>query len=108
MRSSVDTQNRQLTETAETLTRARNAGSFVGISNVLDDHKRQEIRALGRLGWTLSHPGCDGHPPRDDRRLPSRTSVPIAAMSRSTRLVRERSHASHVYAINPPQKDRNV
>jgi len=24
------------------------------MSNVLDDHKQQEIRALGRLGWTLS------------------------------------------------------
>jgi hypothetical protein len=50
----VDTQNRQLTDTAETLTRARDAGSAAGMSNVLDDHKQQEIRALGRLGWTLS------------------------------------------------------
>jgi hypothetical protein len=26
----------------------------VGMSNVLDDDKQQQIRALGRLGWTLS------------------------------------------------------
>jgi hypothetical protein len=50
----VDTQNRQLTDPAETLTRARNAGSVAGMSNVLDDDKQQEIRALGRVGWTLS------------------------------------------------------
>src|SRR4030095_5220274 len=35
-------------------TRARNAGSVAGMSNVLDDDKQQQIRALGRLGWTLS------------------------------------------------------
>ena len=50
----MDTQNRQLTDRAETLTRARDAGSAAGMSNVLDDHRQQEIRALGRLGWTLS------------------------------------------------------
>ena len=37
------------------MTRARNAGSVAGMSNVLDDEKQHEIRALGRLGWTLSH-----------------------------------------------------
>jgi hypothetical protein len=47
-------ENRQSTETAETLTRARNACSYAGMSNVLDDEKQQQIRALGRLGWTLS------------------------------------------------------
>jgi hypothetical protein len=36
------------------LTRAGNAGSVAGMSNVLDDAKQQQIRALGRLGWTLS------------------------------------------------------
>lgn len=36
------------------MTRAQNAGSVVGMSNVLDDEKQQQIRALGRLGWTLS------------------------------------------------------
>ncbi|CAN5884729.1 hypothetical protein BH24ACI5_BH24ACI5_23560 [soil metagenome] len=53
-RPSVDTHNRQLTETAETLTRAGNAGSLAGMSNVFDDETQQQIRALGRLGWTLS------------------------------------------------------
>jgi transposase len=36
------------------LTRARNAGSVAAMSNVLDDDRQQQIRALGRLGWTLS------------------------------------------------------
>ena len=36
------------------MTRAENAGSLAGMSNVLDDEKQQQIRALGRLGWTLS------------------------------------------------------
>ena len=36
------------------MTRAENAGSYAGMSNVLDDEKQQQIRALGRLGWTLS------------------------------------------------------
>jgi transposase len=36
------------------LTQARNAGSVAGMSNVLDDDRQQQIRALGRLGWTLS------------------------------------------------------
>jgi hypothetical protein len=44
----------QLTETAETLTWARKSGSVAGMSNVLDDEKQQQIRALGCLGWTLS------------------------------------------------------
>src|SRR4030095_583019 len=35
-------------------TRTQNAGSVAGMSNVLDDDKQQQIRALGRLGWTLS------------------------------------------------------
>jgi transposase len=35
------------------LTQARNAGSVAGMSNVLDDDRQQQIRALGRLGWTL-------------------------------------------------------
>ena len=33
-----------------------------GLANVLDDEKQQQIRALGRLGWTLSalsRPICD-------------------------------------------------
>ena len=36
------------------MTRAGNACSYAGMSNVLDDEKQQQIRALGRLGWTLS------------------------------------------------------
>jgi transposase len=36
------------------LTPAKNAGSVADMSNVLDDEKQQQIRALGRLGWTLS------------------------------------------------------
>ena len=36
------------------MTRARNVCSYVGMSNVLDDQKQQQICALGRLGWTLS------------------------------------------------------
>jgi hypothetical protein len=36
------------------LTRAENAGSLAGMSNVLGNEKQQQIRALGRLGWTLS------------------------------------------------------
>ena len=36
------------------LTRAQNAGSVASMSNVLGDTTRQQILALGRLGWTLS------------------------------------------------------
>jgi hypothetical protein len=36
------------------LARAQNAGSVVGKSNVFDGAKQQQVRALGRLGWTLS------------------------------------------------------
>lgn len=36
------------------MTRAENACSYVGMGNVLDDTKQQQICALGRLGWTLS------------------------------------------------------
>jgi len=37
----------------ETLTRARNACSYAGMSNVLDNDTQQKVLALGRLGWTL-------------------------------------------------------
>lgn len=47
-------QDRQLTETAETLTPAKNGGSVADMSDVLDDERQQQVRALGRLGWTLS------------------------------------------------------
>lgn len=36
------------------MTRARNAGSVAGMSNALDADEQQQIRTLGRLGWTLS------------------------------------------------------
>src|SRR5712692_1769054 len=42
--NSATPQTRQLTETAEMLTLARNAGSVAGMSNVLDDNKQQLSR----------------------------------------------------------------
>ena len=56
--------------TTETLTRARNACSYAGMSNVLDDQTQQQICALGRLGCTaFTHPGSDRDPAGDRQRL---------------------------------------
>jgi hypothetical protein len=40
------------------------------MSNVLDDEKQQQIRALGRVGWTLSRIDEATGIRRDDQRLP--------------------------------------
>ena len=37
------------------MTKAQEACSCAGVSNVLDDHKRRQVLALGRLGWSLRH-----------------------------------------------------
>jgi len=51
--ASVDTQDRPLSWSAETLTSARNACSYVEMSTDLTDDKQQQILALGDLGWPL-------------------------------------------------------
>ena len=50
-----NTLNRKLTDSAERfVTRAPKRKFIRGMSDVQDDDTQQDIRALGRLGWTLS------------------------------------------------------
>ena len=35
----------------------------MGMANVLNEEKKQQVLALGRLGWSLrQHPASDPHP----------------------------------------------
>jgi hypothetical protein len=39
------------------------------MANILKDGKKQQIIALGRLGWSLRRPGCHTGTPRNHQRL---------------------------------------
>ena len=59
------------------------------MGNVLEQHKQQQVLALGRLGWTLRRiEQRDGRPSRDGRRVPAggrdSGAWPRAARRRST------------------------